>query len=275
MSLAECTKNYPVGMHLPLSHAVAPHLDVLPEIGSTNVELAARASAAELSDFSVLVTDTQTAGRGRLGRSWVAPAGTTIAVSVLLRPARAGDGGTPGMGWLPLLAGLAMTRAVDSLVAGHEVSLKWPNDVHVDGLKVSGILAELLPSGRSVVVGAGLNLTMTEAQLPVPTATSLTLKGVELDGIADRALSAYLQQLTTLYESFSGSGLDAAASGLREAVSLACSTLGRRVRVELPGGADLYGTAESIDELGRLVVLSADGDRQRVAAGDVTHLRYE
>jgi len=259
-------------MHLPLSRAVAAHIDVLPEIGSTNVELVARASAADLPDFSVLVTDTQTAGKGRLGRSWVAPPGTTLAISVLLRP---GSMPVQRLGWLPLLAGLAMTRAVGSLVASHEVSLKWPNDVHIDGLKVSGILAELLPGGESVVIGAGLNLTMTEAQLPVSTATSLTLNGVDGGDIVDRALSAYLQHLRKLYETFSNSGLDATASGLREAVTRACGTIGRRVRVELPDGADLYGTAESIDELGRLVVLAADGSRQRVAAGDVTHLRYE
>lgn len=270
-------------MHLPLSNAVAGNIIVLSEVGSTNAELAARASVGELPDsvlpdFTVLVTDTQTAGRGRLGRSWVAPPGTTLAISVLLRPAllaHPGDGGTPGLGWLPLLAGLAMTRAVESLLSGHEVSLKWPNDVLVDGLKVSGILAELLPPGRSVVVGTGLNLTMTEAQLPVPTATSLTLEGADREAIADRALSAYLERLRTLYETFTDSGLDAAASGLREAVARACGTLGRRVRVELPGGADLYGTAESIDELGRLVVVDDGGARQSIAAGDVTHLRHE
>jgi BirA family biotin operon repressor/biotin-[acetyl-CoA-carboxylase] ligase len=160
-------------------------------------------------------------------------------------------------------------------VSDHEVALKWPNDVQVDGLKVSGILAELLPTGDAVVVGAGLNLTMSEEQLPVPTATSLTLNGVASDGIVDRALSAYLRDLRQLYESFSASGLDATASGLREAVTRACSTIGRSVRVELPGGTDLYGTADSIDELGRLVVRSQDGSMQPVAAGDVTHLRYE
>lgn len=266
-------------MHLPLSHAIAGHLVVLPEIGSTNVELVARASAADLPDFSVLVTDTQTAGKGRLGRSWVAPPGTTLAISVLLKPRTLPTGAEPRadiprLGWLPLLAGLAMTRAVGSLVSSHAVSLKWPNDVQVDGLKVSGILTELLPQGHSAVVGAGLNLTMTQADLPVPTATSLTLAGVQEDGLADRALSAYLQHLRKLYETFSNSGLDATASGLREAVTRACSTLGRRVRVELPNGSELYGTAESIDELGRLVVRTG-ADEQRVAAGDVTHLRHE
>ena len=259
-------------MHLPLSHAVAGHIDVLPEIGSTNAELVARAAAIALPDFCVLVTDNQTAGKGRLGRSWVAPAGTTLAISVLLKPAAMP---IDRLGWLPLLAGLAMTRAVGSIVPGHAVALKWPNDVQVDGLKVSGILAELLPTGDAVVVGAGLNLTMTAAQLPVPTATSLTLNGVGGANLVDRALSAYLQHLRKLYETFSTSGLDATASGLREAVMRACGSLGRSVRVELPDGTDLYGAAESIDEFGRLVVVARGGVAQHVAAGDVTHLRYE
>lgn len=260
-------------MHLPLSRAVVPEIVVLPEVGSTNVELAARAAASPMPDFAVLVTDTQTAGRGRLGRSWVAPPGTMLAVSVLLRP--------PALqleraGWLPLLAGLAMTRAVESLVAGHEVALKWPNDVQVDGLKVSGILTELLPTGDAVVVGAGLNLTLTTAELPVPTATSLALNGAAAAGLPDRALSAFLGELRRLYDTFVAAGMDPASSGLQEAVSAACGTIGRRVRVELPDGTDVYGTAEAIDGSGRLVVRHEPGAALlAVAAGDVTHLRYE
>ena len=262
-------------MQLPLSRAVAPHLELLPEVGSTNAELVARASAAgaDLPDFSVIGTPSQTAGRGRLGRVWVAPPGKTLAVSVLLRPAA---GATDGLGWLPLLAGLAMTRALTALVADHAVTLKWPNDVQVDGLKVSGLLAELVPTGGAVVIGAGVNLTMTAEELPTPISTSLTLVGVDEADLLDRALAGYLGELRELYERFAGAGLDAAASGLRAEVTRACSTIGRNVRVELPGGGDLYGEAVDIDELGRLVVRGlADARPHAVAAGDVTHLRYE
>jgi BirA family biotin operon repressor/biotin-[acetyl-CoA-carboxylase] ligase len=252
-------------MHLPLSRSVAQHLDVVSEVGSTNVELAARAAAGTEPHFAVLVTTNQTAGKGRLGRTWVAPPGKTIAVSVLLRTEL-----SDRIGWLPLLAGLAMTRAVSSVVSDHSVTLKWPNDVHVDGLKVSGLLAEIVPSG--VVIGAGLNLTMTEDELPTPTSTSLTLVGVPEQDIEDVALSAYLRALDGLYSEFAAEGFDA-SRGLRAAVTAACDTIGREVRVELPGGSDFFGTAESIDELGRLVVRAHDGVHA-VAAGDVTHLRY-
>lgn len=255
-------------MHLPLSRSVAPHLELLPEIGSTNAELAARASGAPQPHFSVLATTSQTAGKGRLGRTWVAPPGKTIAVSVLLKPDAASS---DQVGWLPLLAGVALTRAVASLVEGHHVTLKWPNDVQVDGLKVSGVLSELVPSG--VIIGAGLNLTMAAEELPTPTSTSLSLMGVPEQGIVDAALAAYLGALKSLYDAFATSGFDATQL-LAAQVAGACSTIGRSVRVELPGGAELYGTARGIDGLGRLEVESRDGVIA-VAAGDVTHLRYD
>jgi len=256
-------------MHLPLSRAIAPDLDLLDEVGSTNAELVSRARIVALPDFTVIATTNQTAGRGRLDRAWVAPPGRTVAVSVLLAP-----GALPAerLGWMPLLAGLAMTRAVASLVPDHRVALKWPNDVQVDGLKVSGILAELLPTPGALVIGAGLNLTMTADELPTDTSTSLTLLGAPEADIVDRALAAYLGALRELYDGFHGAAYDPEVS-LRQAVTSACSTLGREVRVQLPGAEDLVGRATGLDELGRLLV-SDDGRILPVAAGDVTHLRH-
>lgn len=240
------------------------HVEWVSESASTNAELVRRASLAELADFTVLATTNQTAGRGRLGRSWVSPPGTTIAVSVFLRP---GD----GMPWLSLLAGLAMTRAVRSLIPGQPVALKWPNDVQVDGFKVSGLLGEIVPTGGAVM-GAGLNLTMAEDQLPVATATSLTLRGADPTELPDRALAVYLEEFASQWRAFADSSFDPEA-GLRAAVTAACGTLGREVRVELPDGSTELGVAESIDALGRLVV-GGRGRRLTVAAGDVTHLRH-
>ena len=265
-------------MKLPLSAAVAGHLEILSETGSTNDDLVAE--AATLDDFSVVVTGSQTAGRGRLGREWVAPAGASLAVSVLLRPVL--PGGEPletrHFGWLPLIAGIAMTRAVRSLVPADRVGLKWPNDVQVDGLKISGLLAELLPTGDAVVMGAGLNLALTRDQLPTPVSTSLGLVGVDLagDDLADAALAAYLVALRELYTDFVRLGGDPVASGVAEQLDELCTTLGRQVRVELPDGTDLIGAAVGIDGTGRLLVRSSqDGRVTAVAAGDVTHLRYE
>ncbi len=270
-------------MQLPLSAAIAARLEILEECGSTNTELANRLAGPEADDwpdFSVLVTDNQTDGRGRLGRVWVAPRGQALAISVLLRPRL--PAGEPleldRYGWLPLIAGIAMTRAIAPLVPTHSVRLKWPNDVQIDGRKVSGILAELLPNGRGVVVGSGLNLRIAQSDLPTATSTSLTLNetiGADAD-LADRALAGYLRELGRLYADFLRFGADPRASGIGELLDELCSTLGTQVRVLLPGGGELVGTATSIDRTGRLCVKkSSDGAVVAVAAGDVTHLRYE
>ena len=244
----------------------------LPEIGSTNTELLALASHSpdEWPDFSVLLTDNQTAGRGRLDRSWVANPGDALAVSVLLRP-QAFD--ITRFGWLPLMAGLAMTNCVQSLIYEAEVSLKWPNDVLVNGEKISGILAEVLPTGDGVVIGAGLNLRQTKLALPVPTATSLALhevEGFELDDILVR----YLASLRRLYKQFSDVSGDAEASGLRSEVLEASSTIGSQVLVQLPDGSEFTGKAAGLDNDGRLLVAMSDPlEIRAVAAGDIKHLR--
>lgn len=258
----------------PRSAAIAARLEVLPETPSTNDVLVTAAQDAEAwPDFSVVVTDNQTAGRGRLGRTWVSPPGTTLAISVLVRA----DASLriDALGWLPLAAGLAMTRAVREALPGRDdVWLKWPNDVLVGGHKISGVLSELVVGAvPGVVVGTGVNLTMTREQLPVPTATSLVLAGAEHPD-ADAILAGYLREFRGLVDDFRAAGGDAQASGLQAAVTEACGTVGLRVSVELPGGNILAGIARGIDASGRIVV-QADGspDLTPVSAGDITHLR--
>lgn len=262
---------YAKAMDLPLSTAVAPLLEHLEEVGSTNHELLARAARGEAQHLSTLVTANQTAGRGRLGREWVAPAGKTFAVSVLVAPANAS---IEALSWMPLIGGLAMARAVRTLVNDRAVTLKWPNDVQIEGLKVSGLLSELVAGGTGVIVGAGLNLTIERDELPTSVSTSLLLEGAQPD--FDDALSRYLKELVALVEQFVAGGLDPVRSGVAAAVRAECGTFGRRVRVELPGGDRIFGTAETVDDQGQLVVKDdANGQLQHVAAGDVTHLRYE
>jgi BirA family biotin operon repressor/biotin-[acetyl-CoA-carboxylase] ligase len=258
-------------------HAV-PSLIVRDSAGSTNADLALEvrrldASDSPAADFTTMVTDNQTAGRGRLDRSWVAPAGSSLASSVLVRV----DGVVPveTLGWLPLLAGLAMTRAVDAVLPGASglATLKWPNDVQIDGRKVCGILCELIP-GIGVIVGAGLNVLMTPEQLPVPTATSLRIAGAEPDAeLPDRALAAYLTTLQALVGRLRDGHGDEQLSGIRDEVLARCSTIGRPVRVELPGGAVQHGTAVGIDLTGRLEVRDDSDTVHTVAAGDIIHLR--
>ncbi|MEO7122851.1 MAG: biotin--[acetyl-CoA-carboxylase] ligase [Lacisediminihabitans sp.] len=267
-------------MHLPLSSALAASLVQLDEVASTNDELVRRATAGSEPEFSVLLTTSQTAGRGRLGREWVAPPGKTLAVSLLLRPLHPMGAplGMEHLGWLPLIAGVAMTRSVAELLPERRVTLKWPNDVQVDGAKIAGILAELLFGETAVVIGVGVNLTFELDELPTTTSTSLLLGGAVLSGdeLADAVLAGYLREFKALYLPFLACGANPDASGLRAALIGLCSTLGQQVKVQLPGDEVLFGEALDVDLDGRLLVKnSADGLVQAVAAGDVTHLRYE
>jgi BirA family biotin operon repressor/biotin-[acetyl-CoA-carboxylase] ligase len=267
-------------MHLPHSAELAASIVELVETTSTNDELVRRAAGGTVPEFSVVLTTSQTAGRGRLGRSWIAPPGKTLAVSLLLRPLHplGAPLGMEHFGWLPLLAGVAMTRSIARLLPEHRVTLKWPNDVQVDGMKIAGILAELLPAEPAVVIGVGVNLAFEREELPTETSTSMLLDGAQLSGdeLVDAVLSGYLREFAALYRTFLDRGADPDASGLRAALLALCSTLGQSVKVQLPGDALLFGEALDVDSDGRLLVRDAsDGVIQAVAAGDVTHLRYE
>ncbi|MEH1167648.1 biotin--[acetyl-CoA-carboxylase] ligase [Micromonospora sp. CPCC 205539] len=268
---------------------VAPHgpwarLELRAETGSTNADVAEAAEAGEPEGL-VVVAERQTAGRGRRGRVWQSPPRAGIATSVLLRPGEAlpGRGWSPapptGYGWLPLLAGVALVEAVARL-AELEATLKWPNDLLIGDAKCAGVLAEAVP-GRSpaqppaIVLGIGLNVTLRADELPVnPTglpATSLQLAGATATD-RDPLLRALLRGIADWYDRWRAAGGDAVASGLRDAYLAACSTVGREVRVLLPGGDDLTGTATGVDPDGQLLVTTAAGDRA-LAAGDVLHLR--
>jgi BirA family biotin operon repressor/biotin-[acetyl-CoA-carboxylase] ligase len=238
-------------------------LEVLEESPSTNAYAAARAREGEPPGL-VVVAEHQTAGRGRLDRTWTTPPRAALTLSVLVAP-----DGVPvrRWPWLPLLTGLAVVDAVRA-AGGVEVALKWPNDVLVGGLKVAGILVERieLPDRAVAVVGIGLNVSATRDELPVDTATSLALAGSTAG--RDDLLLALLDALALRYDAWRA----AAGLGLRAPYQQACSTVGRRVRVQLPTGAPLEGDALGVDDDGRLLV--DDGHRVHVlGAGDVVHVR--
>ncbi len=268
------------------SAALANRWVWLPSPGSTNDELVALARAGssdDVPDFTVVATDDQRAGRGRLGRAWVSPPGACLAVSVLIRPSTpSGRALAEGAwGWYPLLAGLAMTRAIgEHMPRAESVALKWPNDVLIDGKKVCGILCELVTDASgalAVVIGSGVNLTLDADHLPVPTATSLVVAGAHSTQL-DSVLSTYLVHLRRLVRVFDAAEGDALSSGLLDEVTRACDTLGRRVRVDLPDATSVMGHAESLDARGQLCVTldtpaGRAGEQLVVGVGDVTHVR--
>jgi len=261
-------------------------VEVVETSPSTNADLVAavRADPAAWPAPSALVAEHQTAGRGRAGRSWATPARAGLTVSVLLRPQVPAE----MLGWLPLLAGLAVVRTVSD--GGVTAVVKWPNDVllpaadTVAGLgpyrKVAGILAEVVPApavagadAPAVVLGIGLIVSQSADELPVPTATSLALAGHPRPDRTD-VLVRMLGEVHAVVRRWERAGGDVAAAGLLEEYTAVSATLGTRVRAELAGGAGvLEGEAVGLDGSGALVVRPESGEERAVTAGDVWHLR--
>lgn len=265
-----------------VGRGVIARLDVVESTGSTNTDLAAAFAADPTArpEISVLATDFQSAGRGRLERTWQAPPYSSLAVSILFRPAPPGAAvPQDAYAWLSMLCATALAAALRE-TCGIDADLKWPNDVVVGGRKVAGVLAQLVPDPAgppAVVVGTGVNVTLGRDELPVPTATSLLLEGATTVDTTV-LLTAYVRQAAHLYRGFlraggrAGEPIDGGAS-LRERVSAAMATLGAPVRAELPGGATVEGTAVGLEPDGALSVRTPAGTTTVVRAGDVVHLR--
>ena len=262
-------------------------IDFVEKTGSTNTDLM---QATNVADGTVLLADEQLSGKGRLGRTWTAPAGSQVIFSVLLLPES-----LERLGTLPLAAGLAVTDSIEGTV------LKWPNDVHIDGNKLCGILAEAGPVGQAfkaapkteltkvevgkaevnkaevnkaevnkavggaapsarVVVGMGINVTLTREDLPIEKATSLALEGRDTDR-TELAINVLknLRRRIVQWENHDPQ--------LLRDYRAVCSSLGQQVRLETPSG-DVIGHVDEIGEDGRIMVAG-----EYYSAGDVTHLR--
>lgn len=231
------------------------------EIDSTN-RYALDAARAGTAAGLVVIADHQQAGRGRRGRAWTAPPGSSLLVSVLLRPRLAAD----EVHVVTMAAALALVDAV-RLVAGVDADLKWPNDLLVDERKLAGLLAEVdITAGgvvRAVVVGVGCNVTWEG--FPSELEDTATACDREAGRHVERAalLDGFLAQLAARIET-----LDTVPGDYRARLA----TIGRQVRVELTDRT-LEGVATGVDDHGRLVVQPSAGPSVTVAAGDVVHLR--
>jgi BirA family biotin operon repressor/biotin-[acetyl-CoA-carboxylase] ligase len=234
---------------------------VLDEVDSTNRMLLDEARSGA-PDGVVVVAEHQRAGRGRLGRTWSAPAGGSLLVSVLVRREVAPE----RLHLLTMAAGLALADAVRD-VAAVEATLKWPNDLLVSGRKLAGMLAEADigsdGSPRAVVVGIGLNVNWDS--IPDELAGLATACNLERGGPVDRG-----DLLVTFLSGFEErlAHLDGVATQYRRRLG----TIGRRVRVERADGP-VVGRAVDVDHTGRLLVEVDAGCIVEVAAGDVVHLR--
>lgn len=244
-------------------------VEVLPTAASTNALVAQRARAGEAEGL-VIVADHQTRGRGRLDRTWTTPPGAALTFSFLLTPREVS---ASRWSWLPLITGIAVAEAVTRR-CDIPCDLKWPNDVMVSGAKVAGVLVERLDvnGGPVAVVGVGLNVATSREELPVASATSLQLEGART---TDRTvlLREILRFFAALYDRWRASG-GIEDSELSASYSARCATVGQVVRVSLPTGAQVRGTATGVDGDGCLVVSTPTGP-VTVSAGDVVHVRRD
>lgn len=207
----------------------------------------------ELPEGALVVADHQTAGRGRLGRSWEAPPGTALLCSLLLKPPPERD--TPQ---LSLVAGVAVADTIERTV-GLAAQLKWPNDVMLRRRKVAGCLAEARDG--AVVLGIGVNVNQAHGQLPEDAGSLRTLTGREWDRA--ELLDSLLDDLDNRYSEWLEGGLDAVYDGLAPRDFLR----GRHVSVN-----GTSGVAVKIDRSGRLEI-AVDGDVVRVDSGEVLYAR--
>jgi BirA family transcriptional regulator, biotin operon repressor / biotin---[acetyl-CoA-carboxylase] ligase len=250
---------------LPAPFAV----EVMTVLPSTSSLVAERARQGE-SEGLVVVAEHQTGGRGRLGREWRTPPRAALTFSVLLRP----DVVPHRWPLLPLLTGVAVVEGIVA-AGGPPTLLKWPNDVLArDGLKVAGLLLERVQTdaGPAAVVGVGINVSTTRAELPVETAGSLVTAGMvgpDRSVLLRRVLEAFAHRYDAWH---AADRVEESDESLLAAYVELCDTIGREVLVHLPGDRTLRGRATGLDTQGALVVAN-DSGRHSVHAGDVVHVR--
>jgi BirA family biotin operon repressor/biotin-[acetyl-CoA-carboxylase] ligase len=249
--------------HLVTGPTLVSHVLWFDSVGSTNAEVARRAADGAEAGLLVLA-DEQTAGRGRQGRRWSAPPGTSLMGSLLLRP----DRPLAQVALLPLLIGLALAEACEQIVSGAQLSLKWPNDLLADARKCAGILVEV-PAADTVVAGIGVNVDWRNIERPAELADATSLSEVGR-GTVDRwrLLPALIERLDGRYDAWLNDPTEHLPA-YRER----CATLGAAVRVEQTDGTVIEGTADGVGSDGGLAVGTAAGIVV-VHAGDVHHVRY-
>lgn len=249
------------------------------ELASTNREATTLAQRGA-EHGTVVVAEAQTAGRGRLGRTWFSPAGMNLYVSIVLRPRDLPLPYAEWLSWVPLTTALAAGEAIRT-VADVSLRLKWPNDLLLNDRKVGGILCE---SGSSldqqpfVVIGLGLNVNVLPDSFPAElrdTAGSLIKQtGRPID--RNRLLAQILRDLEETLDELSTRG----QQRLSHEYTTRCATIGRTVRVQLGEGRVIVGVARAIGRDGALLVLpSSPANRTgtpaivEIRAADVMHLR--
>jgi BirA family transcriptional regulator, biotin operon repressor / biotin---[acetyl-CoA-carboxylase] ligase len=232
------------------------------EVESTNT-LAATAAARGVPEIHAVLADHQRAGRGRHGRGWLAPPGTSLLLSFVVRPGP----GAARLSLLPLLSGLAVAEAVEPFCGAAQVGLKWPNDVLVAGVKAAGVLLEA-PIPGTVIVGIGVNVDWRQVAMPDGlAATSLAEaagRGVDRWEVLAALAGGFARRYRAWLE---------APTAFLPAYRRRSATLGQRVRVTPLSAPSFLGRAAALADDGTLVVRLDDGTHVSLSAGEVEHLR--
>ncbi len=231
-------------------------VSVVEVTGSTQDDVAQLVADKSATSGDVIVTEFQSSGRGRLDRKFDAPATSALMFSFFIKPER----DTSDWSFLPLLTGMSAIFALKKLDPASSPSLKWPNDILIAEGKVGGIIAQV--SGDGVIIGVGINVGMSQEELPVAHATSLALQQFST---LDRnvILVAFLETFEELLQRWQ-SGED-----LRHLYCENCATMGSLVRIEHPDGSHKKGRAVGVTPTGELIL----EDGSRVTVGDIVHLR--
>ncbi len=236
-------------------------VNVVDSTGSTQVDLAKSVRNGQAKSGDVLVTEFQSAGRGRLDRTFITLPQTALLFSFYVKPNNRDD----RWGWIPLLVGQSVCKAIsESFNVGNAIKMKWPNDILLNEKKLAGLLVERLETndGAGVVIGIGLNVSASQEELPIEGATSL-----EIEGFHNVDREKLLIKILTSFEGF----LKRWESNDPTLLSEYCAssaTIGKKVSIELPGGEKITALASSIDVTGALVL---DDDRH-ITVGDIVHI---
>jgi BirA family biotin operon repressor/biotin-[acetyl-CoA-carboxylase] ligase len=246
-------------------------IELFDSLPSTNRE-AAQLAQAEVEHGTVVIADSQTAGRGRLSRTWFSPPDANLYCSVVLRTARPPERLAEWLSWLPLISALAAAEAIEQ-VSSAQISVKWPNDLLISGRKVGGILCESgagTRSGPFQIIGIGINVNSDKGDWPADLCDSATSIWQERKIVVDRnrLLAQLLLELEQCLDELSVHG----ASRLTMAYHQRCSTIGQRVHASLANEDVIIGLAEGIGQDGSLRV-RPDAAQAGSGTPDVVHLR--
>ncbi len=257
------------------SKILGESLFIFEEINSSNT-FALEIAKAGAQQGTVVLADSQTAGRGRLQRSWFSPPGTNIYGSLIFSCSAS----PLTLGWIPLMAGLAIAEAIDEATK-IKITLKWPNDILINEYKLGGILCESFkrnPDETSVVIGFGINVNVPESAFPKEIKETATSLQIHANHPIDRhqLLKFIIPAVEEGWKNLMTQGPKACQSAYPQR----CSTIGQQILVEFPDGSSQEGTAASIGEQGQLQMSpfpsSTPGESDKILnvhAGDIRHIR--